>query len=154
MTQRAFSNRDGAMDFEQLRNLAEHVIPFNQFLGMRLVEVREGFARMELPFRVEFIGDPSRPALHGGVISALADTTGGFAVWSQVIDPRGRVSTIDLRVDYLRPGRSETLVAEAKVVRQGNRVGVVDIALFHPENEGQFVATGKGVYNITLAKSA
>ncbi len=140
------------MDLDALRSLANEYIPFNRFLGMRLVEIREGFARMELPFRPEFIGDPTRPALHGGVISTLADTTGGFAVWSQVTDPRGRVSTIDLRVDYLRPGKAETLIAQATVVRQGNRVGVVDIALFHPQNETEFVATGKGVYNVMLPK--
>jgi uncharacterized protein (TIGR00369 family) len=130
----------------------EQYIPFNKFLGMRVAEIDRGRVRLEIPFREELIGDPMRPALHGGVISALADTCGGAAVWSTLEDARMRVSTIDLRVDYLRPGRPETLVAEAMIVRAGKRVGVVDIRLFHPSAPGESIATGKGVYNITVPK--
>jgi uncharacterized protein (TIGR00369 family) len=142
-----------AVDPETLRELMEGWIPFNKFLGMKVVEIRKSFARIELPFREEFIGDPVRRALHGGVLSTLADTAGGLAVWSELPDDRGRVSTIDLRVDYLRPGKPELIAAEAQIVRQGNRVGVADVRLFHPSAPTETVATGKGVYNIFLAKT-
>lgn len=140
--------------FEALRHLMEEVVPFNRHLGMKLTVARAGFARLEVPFRPELVGDPLRPALHGGVISTLADAAGGAAVWSGLDVPSARVSTIDLRVDYLRPARLETLVAEATVVRRGNRVGVADVKLFHPGTESDVVATGKGVYNIALKKTA
>jgi uncharacterized protein (TIGR00369 family) len=55
-----------------------------------------------LPVRPEFVGDPRRPALHGGVLSALIDTAGGVAAWS-ALGTGGSVSTVDLRVDYLQP---------------------------------------------------
>jgi uncharacterized protein (TIGR00369 family) len=142
-----------AVDPETLRELMEGWIPFNKFLGMKVVEIRKSFARIELPFREEFIGDPMRRALHGGVLSTLADTAGGLAVWSELPDDRGRVSTIDLRVDYLRPGKPELIAAEAQIVRMGNRVGVADVRLFHPSAPSETVATGKGVYNIFLAKA-
>ena len=87
-------------------------------------------------------------------MSTLADATGGCAVWSLLDDPRSRISTIDLRIDYLRPGKLETLVAEANVVRQGRRVAVVDVRLFHPSAPAETIATGKAVYNITLLKQA
>ncbi|MCA9587741.1 MAG: hotdog fold thioesterase [Myxococcales bacterium] len=140
------------MDADTLRQIMEELIPFNRFLGVRVTEARDGFARLEIPFRPELVGDPLRPALHGGVLSALADTAGGMAVWMGIADPAGRVSTIDLRVDYLRPGRLEVLVAEATVVRLGNRVGVADVRLFHPDAPNDAVATGKGVYNIMIKK--
>lgn len=140
------------MDPDALRQLTEEWIPFNKYIGIRCIEITKGYARLEIPFRDELIGDPLKRALHGGVISALADTAGGIAVWAGVEDPRARVSTIDLRVDYLRPGRMETLVAVASVVRVGNRVGVSDIRLFHPSAPDETVATGKGVYNIKLVK--
>jgi uncharacterized protein (TIGR00369 family) len=130
----------------------EEMIPFNRYLGVRVVAVRKGFARLEVPFRAELIGDPLRPALHGGVMSAVADAAGGAAVWVSIDDDHARISTIDLRVDYLRPGRLSTLVAEATVVRIGNRVGVADVRLFHPEHETETVATGKAVYNVTKRK--
>ena len=122
-------------------------IPFNRFLGIQLTQAQEGWVRLELPFRPELIGDASRPAIHGGVISTLIDTCGGFAVFTAI--PFGeKCSTIDLRVDYLSPGREETLCAEGQVVRVGNRVGVVDIKCFHPSTPEKMVATGKAVYNI------
>jgi len=126
----------------------EELIPFNRYLGVRVGGIRNGFARLEVPFREELVGDSLRPALHGGVISTLADAAGGAAVWVSIDDDRARISTIDLRIDYLRPGRLATLVAEANVVRLGNRVGVADIRLFHPETEADTIATGKAVYNI------
>ena len=117
-----------------------------------VVHVGEGEARMQVPFREEFIGDPFRPALHVGVISALLDTCGGTAVLTTLADIADRASTVDLRIDYLRPGRKETLVAEAQVVRAGNRVVVVRLAAFHPGGRDEPVATGTGVYNVRRAQ--
>lgn len=141
------------MDHEALRQLTESFIPFNKFLGIQCAAFGAGFVRLELPWRDEFIGDPLRPAMHGGVMSTMADVAGGIAVWSSLADLNARVSTIDLRIDYLRPGKLETLVAEGRVVRQGNRVAVVDVKLFHPSHADATIATGKGVYNIKLNKA-
>lgn len=136
---------------ELVRLVVGDRIPFNRHLGIRATELREGFARLELPFRPELVGDPVRPALHGGVISTLIDTAGGAAVIT-LIGPRGTVSTIDLRVDYLRPGQMKTLVCEATVTRLGNRVASVDGRVFHPDAPDQLIATGKGVYNVRRLK--
>ncbi len=140
------------MDRDALRQMVEDFIPFNRFLGIKVVELGDGEVHLTLPFRSEFVGDPIRPAMHGGVLSTMADVAGGIAVWSGLAEPRARVATIDLRVDYLRPGRLETIDAAAIVVRKGNRVGVVDVTLFHPDRPDEVVATGKGVYNIVLRK--
>ena len=134
-------------DLDELRAVFEQIIPFNRHLGIRVAALGEGSCRLELPFREEFIGDPLRRALHGGVISTLADTAGGFAVWTRV-GAEDRVSTIDLRVDYLAPGAPDLLIAEATVVRVGNRVGVVDVRCTQPRAPERVVATAKGVYNI------
>jgi uncharacterized protein (TIGR00369 family) len=137
---------------EVLRQLAEEWIPFNKLLGLRALTVEGGRILFEIPYRDELIGDPVKKALHGGVISMLADTAGGFCVWSSLSDPRARVSTIDLRVDYLTPGKMEDLRAEAVLVRSGKTVGVSDVRLFHPSDESMTVATGKGVYAIRVMK--
>jgi uncharacterized protein (TIGR00369 family) len=119
---------------------------------MRLARAEDGFARVELPFRPEFVGDSRRPALHGGLLSTLADATGGLAVWAGGDDSRARISTIDLRIDYLRPARLETLCAEARILRLGASVAAVDIRLFHLSDEGETIATGKAVYSVRPAK--
>lgn len=140
------------MDLALLTSFVEESIPFNKFLGIRAPLMERGRVRLAIPFREELIGDAQWPALHGGVISTLADTAGGVVVWSVLESLSYRVSTIDLRVDYLRPGRSEALVAEATVVRVGKSVGVADMRLFHPSAEDEAVATGKGVYAIKVPK--
>jgi uncharacterized protein (TIGR00369 family) len=141
------------MDLAILRQVAEELIPFNKFLGVRVGLIERGHVELELPFRDELIGDPVKQAMHGGVISTLADASGGIAIWGAVENPSARVSTIDLRIDYLRPGRSETLVCEAVAVRVGRSVGVADMRLFHPSARGEVIATGKGVYAIKAPRA-
>jgi uncharacterized protein (TIGR00369 family) len=127
-----------------LRIMEEHV-PFNRYLGMRGESAGEGRGVMLLPVRPEFIGDPTRPALHGGVLSALIDTAGGVAAWSALTAGES-VSTVDLRVDYLEPARlGGPLRAEAELVRKGNRVCHVRVNV---TQDGVLVAEGRGVYNI------
>jgi uncharacterized protein (TIGR00369 family) len=142
-----------AVDLSVFTKLIEEIIPFNKFLGMRAELVERGRVRIALPYREELIGDPVRPALHGGVISTLADTVGGITIWTALENPSSRVSTIDLRVDYLRPGKPELVVAEGVVVRVGRSVGVTDMRVFHPSAEDVTIATGKGVYSIKVPRN-
>jgi uncharacterized protein (TIGR00369 family) len=124
--------------------MEEHV-PFNRYLGLRGESAGAGACVLTLPVREEFVGDPRRPALHGGVLSTLIDTAGGLAAWS-ALSPGESVSTVDLRVDYLEPaGLGADLRAEAELVRKGNRVCHVRIAV---TQAGVLVAEGRGVYNI------
>jgi uncharacterized protein (TIGR00369 family) len=144
------------MDLEILRQVAEEMIPFNKFLGVRVVAMEPGRVELTIPWRDELIGDPMKQAVHGGVISTLADTAGGLAVWSAVENHSARVSTIDLRVDYLLPGRAEALFAEAVAVRVGRSVGVADVRLFQASAgraQGGVIATGKAVYAIKAPRA-
>ena len=142
------------MDLAVLRHLVEEYIPFNKFLGVIATSLSRGRVELEIPYRAELIGDPQKPALHGGVMSMLADVAGGMAIWSTLEDMNHRLSTIDLRVDYLRPGRLEALVAEGTIVRVGRSVGVADVRLFHRSAPAESVATGKGVYAIKSPRIA
>lgn len=133
-----------------IRALFDERIPFNRVLGIEIVGLSDGQAIFSVPFRPELIGDPDRRALHGGVISAVADACGGCAVWS-ALSGDDRVSTIDLRVDYLRPGQPEELRCQGDVLRVGNRVGVAQIRLFHPSAPETVIAEAKGVYSVKRA---
>jgi uncharacterized protein (TIGR00369 family) len=140
--------------FSLLREFMEQRVPFNRSLGITVTELRPGFATLAVPFRPDLVGDPDRPALHGGVLSALIDAAGGAAAFSLVALPDDRVSTIDLRVDYLRPAELLDLRAEATVTRMGNRVASVDVRCFHPGASDRLIATGKAVYNVRRATDA
>ncbi len=135
-----------------LTRVIEELIPFNCFLGVRVLELGDGCARLELPFRPEYVGNPLRQALHGGVISMLLDTTGGAAVWTR-IHRDDLLSTVDLRVDYLRPASPEPLIARGRVVRLGNRVAVVELRAFHGADDGRPVAAGTSVYSVRRTRA-
>jgi uncharacterized protein (TIGR00369 family) len=131
-----------------LRLMEEHA-PFNRLLGMKGEALEAGRAVITLPVREDFIGDPRRPALHGGVVSALIDTTGGAAAWA-ALGPGESVSTVDLRVDFLLPARlAGPLRAEATLLRKGNRVCHVRTSV---TQDGLLVAEGSAVYNIHRRK--
>src|SRR5262245_14826153 len=123
----------------------EEQVPFNRLLGIRGESAGSGRAGLVRPVRPGFVGDPTRPALHGGVVSSLIDTAGGVAAWSAVGDGES-VSTVDLRVDYLEPGGlGEPLRAEAEVVRKGSRVCHVKVAVTQGKT---LVAEGRAVFAI------
>ncbi|MBK8255303.1 MAG: thioesterase family protein [Polyangiaceae bacterium] len=140
------------MELSLLKQVMEEMIPFNKFLGIIVERMERGNVRLALPFRDELIGDPLKRAIHGGVLSTLADVAGGAAAWSAIEDPMARVSTVDLRIDYLRPGRAHAIIAESSVVRLGGRLAVTDMKMFHPGGDGEPIATGKGVYAVKIPK--
>lgn len=134
-----------------LTDFMEQHIPFNAFLGMKVQFLRDGEAEMMIPSRPELTGDPFRPALHGGVLSSLADTVGGLAVFTQL--GRTRIaSTVDLRVDYLQPGAvNQNIYARATVVRAGNRVAATHTVIYQ-ESIDHPIATANAVYNMVTRK--
>jgi uncharacterized protein (TIGR00369 family) len=136
-----------------LRQWFEQGIPFNRFLGIRLHVLERGRCVLWLPWRDELVGDATRPAVHGGVLSTLIDTAGGGACFSALDRAEDRLSTVDLRVDYLRPGGAADLWCQGEVVRMGNRVGVARMTVWSGRQPAagepeKAVATGQAVYNI------
>ena len=130
-----------------MRQLMEHEIPFNRHLGLKARTLGVDLVELVLPFRAEHVGDPVRQALHGGTISMLIDTAGGAAAFMNINDGE-RVSTVDLVVDYLRPGPCVDIVAKARVVRKGNRVITSNVDVVRVDDESVVIAQGRGVYNI------
>jgi uncharacterized protein (TIGR00369 family) len=130
---------------EQILKAMAEQVPFNRLLGIQGESASAGACVLVLPVRPEFVGDFRRPALHGGVVSSLIDAAGGVAAWS-TLGPEESVSTVDLTVDFLEPaGLAAPLRAAAQLVRKGNRVCHVRVAV---TQDGKLVAEGRGVYNI------
>ncbi len=130
-------------------------IPFNNLLGLEVVEVTPERALLCLPYRPDHVGDPFRPALHGGALAMLADTAGGTAVIAAT-QHEDKVSTLDMRIDYLRHARLEDTFAEALIVRVGARAAVVRIHVFQAdksESDGRrHVCDSTAVYSVYRAE--
>jgi uncharacterized protein (TIGR00369 family) len=134
---------------KKLIHFFENSIPFNRHLGIQVVSLEHGECLIKVPFRDEWVGDPNRPALHGGVLSTIADAAGGLAVFSVLTDPNAdRASTVDLRIDYLRRGLLEDVYCSAKLLRVGNRVAVTEMTCLQGENREYIAAECRAVYNI------
>jgi uncharacterized protein (TIGR00369 family) len=116
--------------------------PFHRLLGLELVRAQNGDVEMRLPWREEFRRADDSEWYHGGIISALVDIAGDYAIASRL----GRwVATIDLRVDYLRPALQGELTALARAVKVGRTVGVADVEL--RDARGAVVAIGRCAYS-------
>ena len=115
--------------------------PFMRFLGLEVVRADRGMIEVRLPFREEFIRGDGSDWLHGGVVSALADIAGDYAVMTETAPG---VPTIDMRVDYLRPARKGDLTAVGKTVRVGKTICVADVEI--RDSSGTLVAVGRACY--------
>ena len=133
------------------RIFREH-IPFNRVLGLEIESDDPAAPKLRFAMRPELVGNARRGVLHGGVISAVLDVTAGFAIMLALgKDPKPglkrifpEIGTIDLRVDYLRPGRGKHFVATARVVRLGKRIAVTHMEL--ENDKGELISTGAAAY--------
>jgi uncharacterized protein (TIGR00369 family) len=134
-----------------MRKVMEDHIAFNKHLGIRVESFDEAAPKLRFDMRPELVGNPARQILHGGVISATLDVAGGFAIMlSLAAEMSGiptsfpKLGTIDLRVDYLRPGRGRHFIATARIVRKGSRIAVTHMELHN--DAGELIATGGAAY--------
>lgn len=140
---------------DELESLAREVearIPFNRVLGVHLEELTKESTRITFEMREDLVGNFERGTLHGGVISSVLDVTGGMAALvADADDPdaelkeRFRVlGTIDLRVDYLRPGAGRRFEATGTILRSGRKVAVARMEL--RSDAADLIAVGTGTY--------
>ena len=109
---------------ERLAAMIESV-PYIRFLGMR-AELAGDEMTAILPFADHLVGNTMLPALHGGVLGAFLEMTAICQLG--VREPQRRLPrTIDVTIEYLRPGRARTTFARAEVVKLGRRVANVHV---------------------------
>lgn len=119
-------------------------VPWHKHLGIQVEELRRGYARIRLPYRTEFEGNVERGMLHGGLISSLADICAITTLWT-FCRPEDQSSTVDLKVDYLRPAPLEDLVAEGEIRLRGHRLGNVVVNIRPASDPQRTVAEARAV---------
>lgn len=122
---------------EELQRIID-LSPFNRWLQLAVGEITRQGVVLRIPFREDMVGNAELGVLHGGVMSALIDTAGCYAVVART----GRaVATIDLRVDFHVAASGSDLYAHAEILRLGKNLGSVDVRVL--DSSDRLVASGK-----------
>lgn len=125
--------------------------PLHKALGVRLEEVRPGFARIVLHTSSLTFGGVGG-SVHGGVLAAMVDMATLEALFP-MFEPADRPSgTADLNITYLRPALGERITAEATVLRKGRQLAVVEVEILG--GEGQLCAKGRALYALRSTAQA
>lgn len=144
---------------QRLCEIFETHIAFNKVLGLQIDGLEAEEVRAQIAMRPELIGHFTHQRLHGGVISATLDAMGGLAVMAAIgarhmdetltarLARFGKLGTIDLRIDYLRPATGPRFSARAQVLRLGSRVASTRME-FH-DADGRLLSTGAGAYIVS-----
>ena len=142
-----------------LKDIFEDKIAFNRVLGLEITLIAPERVTARIPMKPELIGHYGHQRIHGGVISAGLDAMGGLAVMAAIgarhmdeaplqrLQRFAKLGTIDLRVDYLRPGTGESFELRAEVLRLGSRVATTRMEFL--DAEGRLLSTGAAAYIVS-----
>ncbi len=150
-----------ALDWQTaIRLIFDQYVPFNRVLGIAVRELEPDRVVVAFSMQPELLGNFLRGSLHGGVISSALDVAGGLAAFMKMLERVeepltaveavqrfARLSTIDLRVDYLSPGVGQAFTVTAKTLRAGRRVTVTRMELYN--ESGRLLAVGTGAYIVS-----
>jgi len=153
-------NRPETFDTEALldivKDIYERQIPFDRVLGLKVESLTMEEAVVGFEMKPELVGNYVLGSLHGGVISSVLDALGGMTASTGVVKRMvgrpaeeiatalTRMGTIDLRIDYLRPGKGAYFKATGTIMRAGKKVAVTRMELHN--DKGVLIAVGTGTY--------
>ena len=142
-----------------LKTIFEEKIVFNQVLGLKITELLPDRVTGRIDMKRELVGHYSHNRVHGGVISACLDAMGGLACMAAIgarhmdeapeqrLHRFSKLGTIDLRIDYLRPGISDHFELHAEVLRLGSRVASTRMEFRGAD--GKLLSTGSAAYIVS-----
>ena len=140
----------------ELKIAYEEKMPFNKYLGIKIDSISTEGAVVGIDMRDELIGNFEKNIMHGGVMSSILDFTGGVIAQIHVLNEMKDVSleklvkrlssmgTIDMRIDYIRPGKGSYFLATGHILRLGHKVAVTRTELVN--DEGVLIAVGTSTY--------
>ena len=135
----------------QLNRNFHAVVPHNRALGLAMVALEDGEARMRLPYSLDLVGNPETGVLHGGPITSLMDACCGAAVFMKLSSP-APIATLDLRIDYLRPATAgRDVIAHAACYRLTRNVAFVRAMAYHDPDEADPIAAAAGAFMLATS---
>jgi uncharacterized protein (TIGR00369 family) len=124
---------------EMMQQVIANKTPFATIattLGIEAVSLEKGIAVLKMETDTNKHANPMG-TVHGGVLTDLADLAMGSA-FSTVIEDDESFTTIELKINYLKPVWNDTLTATAKVKKTGSTVGLIECEVH--DSKGSLVA--------------
>lgn len=102
---------------------------FSQWLGIRIIEIKEGYSKIKMAIRSEMMNGLG--IVHGGIAFSLADSAFAFACNS-----RNNLSVaLDTSINFLKPVHvGDELIVEAKEIHNGKSTGLYQITIMNQRN--------------------
>jgi len=120
-------------------------VPHNVALGIEILELGAEHAVFRLPYAAHLVGNVETGVLHGGAITALLDACSGAAVFGALTKPQP-IATLDLRIDYLRPGAAgRDILARATCYRVTRNVAFTRAVAYHDDPDDP-IASAAGTF--------
>lgn len=124
---------------------------FGRMLNMDFEIVSAGHVLYKMPITPELLATPV--AAHGGSISALMDATMGVCALSQVIEKNKVVSTIEMKISFIKPGLlGDLLIGRADILKDGRSLLFVEGEIRNQKDE--LIAFATGTFNSYPAEKA
>ena len=133
-------------NIDLLKGMVEEHIPIHKFLGLKVLIIKKGYVKVRVPFRDEVIGDFRKRRWHGGMIATIMDSVGGIIGSTYFTSIEDKLSTIDLRIDYLKGAEATAIIVEGEIVRLGTNILVTRMKAYQ-EDSDEVISEGKGVYS-------
>ena len=133
-----------------LKSIFEEKIVFNQVLGLKITALAPDGVVGRIDMKPDLVGHYAYNRIHGGVISAGLDAMGAKHLDEspeQRLHRFAKLGTIDLRIDYLRPGIGSHFELRAQVLRLGSRVATTRMEFLGPD--GQIMSAGAAAYIVS-----
>jgi uncharacterized protein (TIGR00369 family) len=121
----AFEPRNPAWE-QKSREIFERQ-SFMRMIGVRIATLAPGHCELELPYREDLC--QQNVFLHGGVVTAIADTSCGIAS-STLLSPNAGILSVEFKYNMMGPAAGERFVARGRVVRPGRTLTVAESAVF------------------------
>ena len=110
--------------FTKVQKISDN-IPYLKYLGIEMVDAGEGWVKMKMPFRPEFL----QPfVIHGGAIYSLADAAAAHALMT-IVAPQEMMTTVEQRINFLRAAKDQDLFCEAKIENLGKTLAYADVSI-------------------------
>ena len=118
-----------------LERMLKQQAPVGELIGFRIAEAGDGRAVVVLRSGPEHFNPMG--TLHGGVLCDIADAAMGYA-FASTLEAGESFTTVELKINYLRPVREARLRAEGRVVQRGRTLGYVECQV--TDDSGKLVA--------------